>query len=115
MVDVERDLPRLEMAAGLAFRPLVGQGMLLSFVRFEPHAEAPLHAHVEEQAIIVLEGTMELEIGGEHVRLEPGQVAHIPSWVPHSARALDQPVREIDVFTPPRRALLDAMKQRGIE
>jgi quercetin dioxygenase-like cupin family protein len=57
---------------------------------------------------------MELEIGGEHVRLDAGQVAHIPSWVPHSARSLDHPVREIDVFSPPRQALLDVMKARGL-
>jgi quercetin dioxygenase-like cupin family protein len=114
VVDVERDLPSLEMAPGLNFRPLVGQDMLLSFVHFEPHTEAPLHAHVEEQAIIVLEGTMELEIGGEHVRLDAGQVAHIPSWVPHSARSLDRPVREVDVFSPPRQALLDVMKAQGL-
>jgi unsaturated pyranuronate lyase len=114
VVDVEVDLPQVEMSAGLVFRPLVGQNILLSFVRFEPHTEAPLHAHEEEQALIVLEGTLEVEVGGEVVRLGAGQVAHIPAWVPHAARSLDEPVRELDVFSPPRQALLQAMKDRGL-
>lgn len=42
--------------AGLEFRPVLGDRLLLSFVRYEPHTVAPMHAHEEEQITFVVEG-----------------------------------------------------------
>jgi quercetin dioxygenase-like cupin family protein len=111
-VSIAADLPALDFAPGLELRPLVGQNLLASFVRYEPHAEAPLHAHEEEQVFIMLEGEIELELDGERRLMRPGDAALIPAFVPHAARALDGPAYQIDVFSPPRRALLDILARR---
>ena len=112
-VRIDADLPALDFAPGLTLRPLVGRNLLTSFVRYEPHAEAPLHAHEEEQVFIVLEGEIELELDGERRLMRPGDAALIPAFVPHAARAQDGPAYQIDVFSPPRRALLDILERRG--
>lgn len=101
------DAPSVRVSKGLEFRPVLGEGMLFSFVTFAPHAEAARHTHSEEQAVIVLEGELEFELDGEVRTLHAGDVVVIPPWVPHGARTRDASCRELDVFRPPRQALLD--------
>jgi quercetin dioxygenase-like cupin family protein len=103
----------VSVTAGLDFRPVLGQRMLCSFVSFAPHTEAPRHTHAEEQAVIVLDGELEFELDGEVRTLRPGDVVLIPPWVPHGARTLDGGCRELDVFCPPRQALLDLLGGPG--
>jgi len=96
----------VEFVPGLEFRPVLGENTLTNFVRFEPHTEAPVHVHEEEQIVIVLEGEFEFSIDGDVRTMRPGDVAVIPPWVPHGARTLGTRCTEVDVFTPPRRSLL---------
>ena len=96
----------VEFVPGLEFRPVLGENTLTNFVRFEPHTEAPVHVPAEEQIVIVLEGEFEFSIDGDVRTMRPGDVAVIPPWVPHGARTLDTRCTEVDVFTPPRRSLL---------
>jgi quercetin dioxygenase-like cupin family protein len=103
------ELQALELIDGLTLRPLLGKDMMLSFARYEPHAEAPLHAHVEEQIFVMLEGELEMELGGGVRTMRPGDVALIPSWVPHRVTAGATPAYQLDVFSPPRRGLLDRL------
>lgn len=111
-VDVDSDTPRVEFATGLSFRPVLGENVMTSFVSFEPHTEAPRHAHDEEQITIVLEGELEFDLGGETRILTKGQLAVVPSNVPHGARTHDSSCLEVDVFSPPRQALLALMQER---
>jgi quercetin dioxygenase-like cupin family protein len=107
------DMDAVEFLPGLEFRPVVGDDVMTNFVTFAPHTEAPVHVHEEEQVVIVLDGELEFVIDGETKLMRPGDVAVIPSWVPHGARTLDVPCTEVDVFTPPRKTLLDhALAQR---
>ena len=99
-------VPSVEFVPGLEFRPVLGERTMVNFVSFEPHTEAPLHVHEEEQIVIVLDGEFEFEIDGDVRLMRKGDVAVIPSWVPHGARTLDSPCYEADVFNPPRRSLL---------
>jgi quercetin dioxygenase-like cupin family protein len=101
------DLDAVEFLPGLEFRPVLGDNVMTNFVTFAPHTEAPMHVHGEEQVVIVLDGELEFVIDGETRLLRPGDVAVIPSWVPHGARTLDVSCTEVDVFTPPRKTLLD--------
>ncbi len=48
----------------------------------------------------------EFELDGDVRMMRPGDVAVVPSWVPHGARTTDSPCYEVDVFNPPRRSLL---------
>ncbi len=105
-VDVSA-IPPVEFLAGLAFRPVLGERTMVNFVTFEPNVEAPKHVHEEEQIVLVLEGEFEFEIDGDVRTMRTGDVAVVPSWVPHGARTGNTSCREVDVFNPPRRSLLN--------
>ena len=104
-VDVSQ-VAAVEFVPGLEFRPVLGERTMVNFVSFAPHTEAPLHVHEEEQIVIVLEGEFEFELDGDVRTMRKGDVAVIPSWVPHGARTKDSSCLEADVFNPPRRSLL---------
>jgi len=105
-------LEPLVMKPGLSFQPVLGDGLMVNFVSFEPHTEAPLHWHDEEQITYVMDGEFEFEVAGEKRILRRGEAVVIPPNVPHGARTHEGSCLEIDVFHPPRRALLGSM---GIE
>ena len=110
-VSIDTDLPLVEFTKGLYFRPLLGKNLLVNFVRYEPQTEAPLHAHLEEQVTFVLEGEFEFEVAGEKQIMRPGDAVCIPSMVPHAARTGAKTCYQVDVFNPPRQALLDLMRR----
>ena len=103
------DLEQIEMVPGLNFQPVLGDQLMVNFVRFEPNTEAPVHWHDEEQISIVVEGEFEFEVAGEKQTVRKGQAVVIPPNVPHGARTYDTTCLEIDVFYPPRKGLLEAM------
>ena len=91
---------------GLGFRPVLGQRGMANFVSFEPGTEAPRHVHEEEQIVIVIDGEFTFDLDGDVRTMRRGDVAVVPSWVPHGAWTTDSPCLEIDVFVPPRESLL---------
>lgn len=109
-VDTNADVRPIELVPGLVFRPLLGTGLALNVVEFQPHTEAPVHSHEEEQITYVLEGEFEFEVNGEKRWLRPGMGVAIPPHAQHGARTFDSRCVEIDVFHPPRRGLLAAMR-----
>ena|SRR6478735_7099129 len=72
-----------------------------SWVELDAGTSFPEHHHPHEQAVNVLDGTLELNVGGQVHRLGPGQAFVIPPDVPHSGRALTA-CRVLDVFAPAR-------------
>lgn len=112
---VELDAARMiELIDGLQFRPVLGERALVNFVHYEPNIVVPRHAHEEEQFTFVVEGEFEFDLDGDVRLLRAGTVAVIPPWVPHAARTLDSTCFQIDVFSPPRRGILDALEQSGV-
>jgi quercetin dioxygenase-like cupin family protein len=108
---VDLDSARMiELLDGLQFRPVVGERALVNFVHYEPNTVVPRHAHEEEQFTFVVEGEFEFDLDGDVRLLRAGTVAVIPPWVPHAARTLDSTCFQIDVFSPPRRGILDALR-----
>lgn len=110
--DLNTGVPPFEMVPGLLFRPIVGTNLAVNLVTLEPYTVAPVHAHPEEQVTYVLEGEFEFEINGEKRVLTPGMAAVIPPNTPHGARTHDKQCVELDIFSPPRQGLLNAMKNR---
>lgn len=108
-VDIASIAP-IEIVPGLEFRPVLGERLLVNFVRFEPHTEAPVHTHEEEQVVVVLEGEIEFDVDGDVRTLRSGEAIHLPPHVPHGARTLDSSCYEIDIFSPPRQALVALME-----
>jgi quercetin dioxygenase-like cupin family protein len=105
-VDVS-EIESVEFVPGLMFQPVLGERTLVNFVSFEPHTEAPMHVHEEEQVVVVTEGEFDFTIGEETRTMRVGDVAVVPSWVPHGARTADTPCKEIDMFSPPRATLIE--------
>ncbi len=111
--DLKSGITPFEMAPGLMFRPVFGEKLAINLVSLEPHTVAPVHAHKEEQISFVLEGEFEFEVNGEKRLLRPGMAVVIPPNTPHGARTYDTSCLELDIFHPPRQALLDAMRGTG--
>src|SRR5687768_2100231 len=61
----------------------------------------PEHQHIHEQWTHVIDGELEFTIRDETTVLSPGMTAHVPSNIPHRARALTK-VKLIDCFMPVR-------------
>ena len=86
---------------GLYGRFVHGDKITLSFVDIEQGAVLPEHSHPHEQITFIMEGELEMVIGGEKMLLTPGMVHVIPSNTPHNAIAIEDTVA-IDTFSPVR-------------
>ena len=73
----------------------------IAFWEIEEGSVLPEHSHIHEQSTQVIEGKLELVIGGVSKVLKPGMIANIPSNVVHSGKALVN-CKVTDVFSPVR-------------
>lgn len=98
------ELPLEEMSPTIARKLITGERMMLAHVYLKKGALVPKHQHENEQLTYILEGALHFRIGddlSEEVTVRAGEVLHIPSNVPHEARALEDTL-DVDVFSPPR-------------
>jgi quercetin dioxygenase-like cupin family protein len=114
-LEVDKDVSAVEFVPGLVFRPVVGNKLMANFVRFNPNTVAPVHTHEEEQITVMIEGEFEFDLGGDVRIMRPGMAAVVPPGLPHGARTRDTSCFEIDIFHPPRQALLELMRKSGDE
>ena len=103
--------PTISPSPGVHIQPVAGARLLLARVTIDPHSEAPVHVHDEEQMGIVLSGSGDFELDGETRRVVPGDTYHAPPGVPHGLRAGAEGCLVIDAFSPPRAALLELMAE----
>jgi quercetin dioxygenase-like cupin family protein len=65
-----------------------GDQVLLCRVRYEPGAEVPRHSHEHtEQLMWMLEGSLEMTVGGETRVISAGDVVAVNRGVDHSLRS----------------------------
>jgi quercetin dioxygenase-like cupin family protein len=95
------DLPVREIFPGFRARLVHTDRASFSWVDIDEGASFPEHHHPHEQTVNVLEGELDLVVGGTTVRLRPGNVYVIPPDVPHSGTAVTA-CRVLDVFAPTR-------------
>ena len=100
--DFPKDFKQFEPAPGFLVRAVSGERLMLAYATLQPHSEAPLHSHPEEQMGISLEGEIELTIGDETRLVKKGDMYLIPSNVLHGGFTRDERVLVLDVFSPPR-------------
>lgn len=105
------DVPEVEAAPGVRIRAVSAGLLMLSYVRLDPHSEAAVHVHDEEQMGIVLSGQCVFSLDGEERTMRTGDTYHAPPGVPHGARTFDDACEILDVFTPPRSALLELIRR----
>ena len=103
------DLDPLFMLEGLEFRPVTTESVMTNFVTFEPDAPAPIHQHFEQQIAIVLSGELTFTVGEETRVMHGGDLVVIPPHVPHGGVAGPEGCTALDVFTPPREGIVQAM------
>ncbi len=92
----------MDLVPGARTRTFWGEHMLLSLVEVDANSEVPLHTHRHEQGGIIIEGELEMGIGGEVKLLKPGDMYIIPGNVEHYAKCGDKPAKALDVFSPVR-------------
>lgn len=91
---------------GVVTRTWWGEQMLISRVTLEPGAEAFLHSHSNEQAGVVLSGTLIMKVGDEERTLLPGELYIAPGDVPHRAVAGPEGCVVVEFFSPLREPLM---------
>lgn len=103
------DLPEVDVGGGVILRPFAGTSVMISHATLEAGGEAPAHVHHEEQMGIVLTGRCVFSLDGVERELVPGDVYHAPPGVAHGVVAGPDGCVIVDVFSPPRAALLERM------
>ncbi len=96
-----KDLQPKELAPGLTGYYAHGTNMTLGLVEIKAGSNLPLHQHLHEQITYILEGELDMTIGGQPCSLTAGMYYVIPSNVPHGAVAVTD-CKVIDVFNPVR-------------
>lgn len=103
------ELPEERVTDLISRRLITGDAMMIAHVYLKKDALVPQHSHHNEQITYILSGALHFWLGadrGREVVVREGEVLHIPSNVPHEARALEDTL-DVDVFSPPRQDWLD--------
>lgn len=95
------DLKEVEIVPGFKGRFLHSANTTVAYWRIDQGGIVPVHTHVHEMIVNVIEGTLELTIDAETRTLTSGMAAIIPSNVPHTAKAITD-CFVLDVFHPVR-------------
>jgi quercetin dioxygenase-like cupin family protein len=100
---------RFPLTEGIMVRAVLGEHCMVNLVELDRGGEAPLHSHAEEQIVLVMEGEVEFDLGGDKRILGPGQAVVVSPWVTHGAIGHSERAVTVEVFGPPRAALLELM------
>jgi len=96
-----KDIIPKEVVAGITGYYAHGENMTFGYVEIKEGSRLPEHHHVHEQITYILEGQLDMTIGGEFCPMSAGMYHIIPSDMPHSAIAITD-CKAIDVFNPVR-------------
>lgn len=81
-------IPAVEKRPGWKGRMFSSPSMTFAHWDFAAGATIHEHSHEQEEVWHVLEGELELTIGGEAARAGPGMVAVVPAHAAHAVTAL---------------------------
>ena len=94
-------LPQKELIPGFRGKFVHGEAMSVVFWEVTPGATVPEHKHEHEQILHVMEGEFEFTLEGKTRIYKSGDIVLIPSFAPHSGRALTA-CKLMDLFSPAR-------------
>jgi quercetin dioxygenase-like cupin family protein len=95
------DIPVKQLLPGFFGKMVHGESSSLVFWDIKKGSVLTEHSHIHEQITHIVEGELEMVIGGKKYLFTAGSVHVIPSLVPHSALAITD-CRVIDSFAPAR-------------
>jgi quercetin dioxygenase-like cupin family protein len=98
-------LPTIERLPGWRGRYFDSPSMTFAHYEFDAGASIHEHCHPQEEVYHIIEGELELAIGGVTQRLGPGFVGVVSSNTPHAVKAIssgkviivDYPLREAPI------------------
>ena len=90
-----------ELLPGIAGYYAHGDSMTFGYVELKSSSSVPKHQHIHEQITYIIEGELDMVIGGVNCLLKTGMYYVIPSNTPHSAIA-NTDCKLIDAFNPAR-------------
>jgi quercetin dioxygenase-like cupin family protein len=96
-----KEIKPKQLVAGITGYYAHGKDLTFGYVEIKKGADLAAHKHIHEQITYVIEGELDMTIGGEFVPLRPGMFHVIPSNTLHSAVAKTDCIA-IDVFNPVR-------------
>jgi mannose-6-phosphate isomerase-like protein (cupin superfamily) len=108
------DLPATELVKGSNSRLVIGEQMMISFLKMDANSYFAPHRHVQEQIMIVLEGYCDEIIEGKLYRVKKGDVIILPPNVEHGAYIRDVDCYAIDIFGSPRGDYMMKMMQNMV-
>ena len=103
------EVPEERVTDVISRKLITGDDMMLAQVFLKKDALVPQHSHHNEQLTYIVSGALHFYIGADRSReviVRAGEVLHLPSNVPHEARALEDTL-DVDIFSPPRQDWLD--------
>ena len=100
------DIPDEAVRPGVRRRGFGTEQCLLVLNECTPGMDLRPHVHDFDQIALVLDGTANYYVDGERNEMGPGSVLLIPAGKEHYIEPTgEQPVQNVDVFTPCRRDL----------
>jgi quercetin dioxygenase-like cupin family protein len=90
-----------ELVPGITGYYAHGSSLTFGYVEIKAGSNLPEHHHVHEQITYIIEGQLDMVIGGKPCSLTAGMYYVIPSNVPHGAFAVTD-CKVIDAFNPVR-------------
>ena len=96
-----KDIPVRHVMNGIDGHYAHGAQTTFGWVMISSGTKMPAHSHPHEQVTFIVEGELEMTIGGETKLLKQGMYEVIPGNTPHSANAYVDCIA-IDVFWPVR-------------
>lgn len=94
------------LIGGITRRIVTGERVMLGRLHFPKGARVPAHTHESEQLTHVISGALRFIVDGKEMVVHAGETLVIPSFVEHSAEALEE-TDDIDAFGPIRTDWLD--------
>ena len=96
-VDLDK-VKRVEMAPGIVVRFMLQDNLTTGLVEVAPNAVMPKHTHRGEKSGVVIEGELDLTIGGATKTVRQGDVFLVPSGEEISIAGSDEPAVFLIIF-----------------
>lgn len=100
-MELIKNIKAKEIVPGITGYYAHGSNMTFGYVELLEGASIPMHQHIQEQITYIIEGELDMIIGGVACKLTPGMYHVIPANTPHTAVA-KKFCKLIDAFSPVR-------------
>jgi quercetin dioxygenase-like cupin family protein len=86
-----------EFRPGIWSKVETGSNLAMAFMEIGPNKEGSAHSHPFDQCGVVVEGEIEMSIGGEEILLRPMETYFIPAGIKHNWKTAILSAKILDV------------------